>query len=112
MMKRNHRKIPGRQTKEPLACDFGAHIVLETAFQRAWKKLPAAIQHLAKEKVRILENDPKFPSLQVHRYQAQEDVWICKLSRTYRLLYRPAQGRIALVNIGTHGILDSRYGQK
>ncbi len=111
-MRRNHYNPSSRYTKEPLACEFGTHILLETAFQRSWVKLPAYIQHLAKEKVCRLENNPRCPSLQVHRYQSLKDVWICKLNRTYRLLFRYLQGGLALYNIGPHGILDSKYGQK
>jgi mRNA-degrading endonuclease RelE of RelBE toxin-antitoxin system len=76
-------------------------------FERAWRRLPPQVQKTAQQKINILVVNSRHPSLQIHRMKrAQEPMWVCYVSWTYRLLYRWQDTTLVLCDVGRHRVVD------
>lgn len=83
--------------------------VIETPdFQIAYKRLSPRTQRIVEMKIQQLASNDRHPALQTHRLRSAktENIWICYISSTQRLLYQHKNGFIYLLNVGSHGIVD------
>ncbi|GAC1457594.1 MAG: hypothetical protein PVS3B3_31680 [Ktedonobacteraceae bacterium] len=85
-----------------------AFIVATKDFQHAYKQLGPRMQKIVDKKIRCLATNYTYPSLQAHRLkQARaENVWICYITITKRLLYQYKNGSIYLWDVGEHSIVE------
>ncbi|MFZ5817885.1 MAG: 3'-5' exonuclease [Bacillota bacterium] len=64
------------------------------------------LRELVLEKVRLLHENPKHPSLQVHKVKNTADKWECYVNRNYRIIYDQGEGQLRLWKLGPHVIVD------
>jgi mRNA-degrading endonuclease YafQ of YafQ-DinJ toxin-antitoxin module len=96
------KKTAKKKNQSPQA----RRIVQTTSFQRSWNALPPEVQRSVQHKVAYLATDPRHPSLHVHRLKRAPGMWVCYVSRSYRLLYRMAHHQLVLYEVGRHRLLD------
>jgi mRNA-degrading endonuclease YafQ of YafQ-DinJ toxin-antitoxin module len=75
-------------------------------FERNYKKLPKAIKEKAKEKEKILRNNPFDVRLETHKLHGREEgVWAFWVNRKYRIKFIfLAKAEVLFLDIGTHDI--------
>jgi mRNA interferase RelE/StbE len=79
-------------------------LVLRT-FLKDYRKLPKAVQREAEEKLRLLAQDPRHPSLRIKKIRRTEGLWEGSVTMAYRFTFHKEAGNIVLGRIGTHDIL-------
>lgn len=72
-------------------------------FWRHFERLPAEIQELARVNYKLLQRDPKYPSLHFKRVGPH---WSIRIGRAYRALGTDVDDGILWVWIGTHAAYD------
>lgn len=76
-------------------------------FRQAWKQLTPQMRRIVKNKIDLLVENTGHPSLNTHRIrQAREDIWVCYISNSMRLLYEYKDGTLYLWDLGNHSIVD------
>lgn len=75
----------------------------EKSFDRNWTKLPEDTKRRAREKIALLAENPRHPSLQAHK-MGGSDIWEARISGDYRITYQVTGDVIRLRRIGTHEI--------
>ena len=70
------------------------------AFWRHYHELPGRIQQLAQEKYRLLENNPRHPSL--HFKKIREGLWSARVNREYRTVALRKPEAFFWIWIGPH----------
>ncbi len=75
-------------------------------FKKNYRKLPRTIQRRFDEKLVLFEKDPTHPSLNIHRYRSEINVWEGYVTRKYRFTFTSTQEEYIFRNIGSHGIID------
>lgn len=88
---------------------FGPRVMLTNQFSRSWQGLTPQMQHLARQKIRVLTQNRRHPSLRAHplHRMAGLGLWECVVSRTHRLIYRHgSDGLLWLCDIGGHQVVD------
>ena len=59
------------------------------------------------EKIRLLSENPRHPSLNVHPlHNIKANIWDCYITDKMRLLYENKDGNLLLWDIGEHAIVD------
>ena len=81
-------------------------LVFTDTFKANYKKLPAALQNRFDKKLLLFLENPRHPSLNVHRYKSQEDVWEAYVTDNYRFTFSITNESIIFRNIGSHAIID------
>ena len=81
-------------------------ISYKPTFIRQLKKLPEPLQIEAKEKIKLLEEDPDTPSLKVHKLKGRLKGRLSfSVNYSYRILFQYyTKQEIVLLNIGDHQI--------
>jgi hypothetical protein len=69
----------------------------------AFARLPAEIQHLARENFELLKEDPRHPSL---HFKKAGGYWSVRVGRSYRALAKEVEGGLLWGWIGTHAEYD------
>jgi addiction module RelE/StbE family toxin len=88
-------------------------IVMSSDFQRGWRQLSPQMQKIVKSKISRLVENPGHPSLNTHRVrQTREDIWVCYISNSMRLLYEYKEGTLYLWGLGSHSIVDRVHLRK
>jgi addiction module RelE/StbE family toxin len=88
-------------------------IIMTSDFQRAWRQLTPQMQRIVKNKISRLVENPGHPSLHTHRLrQTREDIWVCYVSNSMRLLYEYKEGALYLWDVGSHSIVDRVHLRK
>ena len=75
-------------------------------FKKNYKKLPEKIQDGFDKKLRLFEKDPKHPSLNIHRYRSEINIWEGYVTKKYRFTFSSTKEAYIFRNIGPHGIID------
>lgn len=94
---------------------FGDQVLYTEEFLTVWFKLPSQKQRIIHKKVDLLVTNPRHPSLQVHRLKrADRAVWDCYLidSWPHRLLFMYLEGKILLVQMGSHRVVNRCHATK
>ena len=82
-------------------------LIFTERFKKNYKGLPAKILLRFDEKLDLFLNDPRHPSLNIHRFLGREDVWEAYISKQYRFTFSVTKETIIFRNIGPHSIIDS-----
>ncbi len=81
------------------------HIEATATFIRLYKKLPQELKEKTKKALRLLELNPRYPSLGHKKMAGQKDIFEIRLSENYRLTYQKINDTAYLRKIGTHNLL-------
>ena len=81
-------------------------LIFTETFKRNYALLPADLQKRFDQKLNLFLENPRHPSLHVHRYHARDDVWEAYINRKYRFTFSVTPVSITFRNIGPHGIID------
>lgn len=78
-------------------------ILLSDSFRKKYRKLPQVIQSEFKNKLKLFLQNPKHPSLRIHRLKGKLS-FACSLSvnRKTRALFIPKRGLVEFFTIGSH----------
>ena len=78
-------------------------IILTETLREDYRKLPEAIQRKFDKQLRFLAEDPKHPSLQIHRLA---DHWEFYVDIHYRCIFRQDGNAYILKHVGGHEVFD------
>ena len=81
-------------------------LVFADTFKENYRRLPGNLQVRFDKKLVLFLQDPKHPSLDIHRYHGKEDIWEAYVTQKYRFTFSVTQDSIFFRNIGPHGIID------
>jgi addiction module RelE/StbE family toxin len=83
-------------------------ILVSEDFVRMLDSLSLSMRDIVRRKIRLLAENPRHPSLNVHPlHQVKErDIWDCYISDSMRLLYEIEEGKLHLWDLGSHAIVD------
>ncbi len=71
-------------------------------FKKAWQELNEGEKDLAREALRNLATDLRYPALRVKKMQGVEHIWEARVSRSLRMTFEMEGDTIILRNIGRH----------
>ena len=81
-------------------------LVFTETFKKNYGDLPPSLQNRFDRKLELFLQDPKHPSLNIHRYHGREDVWEGYVNKAYRFTFFITQIAITFRNIGPHAMID------
>lgn len=81
-------------------------LVYTETFKENYKRLPKQLQDRFDKKQNLLLQNPKHPSLNIHRYHGKEDVWEGYVTEKYRFTFSVTENSLIFRNIGPHSIID------
>lgn len=91
------------------SANFGKNVVAMDKFLSAWKGLGPGQQQNVRNKITLLLENRRHPSLNAHPlHQTSGVVWECYITYSRRLLYQFKDGKLWLFDMGDHSILDRR----
>lgn len=82
-------------------------LIFTERFKKNFKELPFLMQKRFEIKLDLFLNDPRHPSLNVHKYHGADSVWEAYISKQYRFTFSITKESIIFRNIGPHSIIDS-----
>lgn len=74
-------------------------------FRRDFQALPKDVQARAEKAIRLLRENPRYPSLRSRKMQRVENIWEASVTMSYRITYEIIGETLILRRIGTHDIL-------
>lgn len=81
-------------------------INLTGTFKKDYKSLPPEIKAKTKKQLRFLAENPKHPSLKIHRIEGTKDFWEFYVDRSYRGVFTREGEIFVLRHIGPHDIIE------
>lgn len=86
---------------------MAGHIIIEftETFKRTYQALPDSIKKKVKKQLAFLRENPKHPSLNIHKLN---DEWEFYVDIHYRCIFQRKSNVYTLLVVGTHKIVD-RY---
>mgnify|MGYP001619639825 CR=1 len=81
-------------------------LVFTERFKQNYQDLPWAIQKRFDKQLKLFLENPKHPSLRIHRYKSEPDVWEAYVTMKYRFTFSITEEVIVFRNIGPHAIID------
>ena len=81
-------------------------LVYTETFKENYKRLPKKLQERFDKKQELLLQNPKHPSLNIHRYHGKEAVWEAYITEKYRFTFSVTESSLVFRNIGPHNIID------
>jgi len=74
-------------------------------FARDFQNLPGEVQARAERAIRLLTENPQYPSLRSKKMRGVENIWEASVTLSYRITYEVSGETLVLRRIGTHDIL-------
>lgn len=81
-------------------------IRLTDRFKKDYQKLPPEIQRRVDQKLRLLVQDFRHPSLRVHKLRGVEGLWEFSVTMNYRVIFEIEGECLVLLAVGPHQIVD------
>ena len=81
-------------------------LVFTETFKENYRRLPSNFQDRFDKKLVLFLQNPKHPSLNIHRYHGREDIWEGYVTQSYRFTFSVTEDSIVFRNIGSHAIID------
>lgn len=81
-------------------------LVFTGRFKQNYRDLPWTIQKRFDKQLKLFLENPKHPSLRIHRYKSEVDVWEAYVTLKYRFTFSVTEEMIFFRNIGPHVIID------
>jgi len=82
------------------------NLIFARTFKKNYKRLSKDIQDRFNKQLFLFTKDPKHPSLRIHRYRKEANVWEGYVSDKYRFTFSIADKGYIFRNIGPHSIID------
>jgi mRNA-degrading endonuclease YafQ of YafQ-DinJ toxin-antitoxin module len=76
-------------------------------FRRDFKKLTKDVQSRAEKAIRLLKENPRYPSLRSKKMESVENIWEASVTMSHRITYEISGQTLVLRRIGTHDILKA-----
>lgn len=77
-------------------------------FDKHYETLPGHIKRKFEKQVRFLLNDPKHPSLKIHRFESIKGLWEFYVDDYYRCLFSIESNTYILKWVGTHPQMERK----
>ena len=77
-------------------------IIRLNLFKEDYKKLPQNIQKQADEKIILLINNPRHPSLRSKKIQGMKEIWEGRITKRIRFTFQIIKDTYILQRIGEH----------
>ena len=77
-------------------------LIFTVRFRKAYRSLPAQIQKKAKKTLRLLDENPRHPSLRVKKIRGAGDIYEGRVDQKYRFSFQFAGDDRVLRNIDNH----------
>ena len=81
-------------------------LVFADRFKANYQKLPVTLQKRFDKQLKLFLEDPRHPSLGIHRYKTEPNVWEAYVTMKYRFTFSIMEDAILFRNIGPHAIID------
>jgi len=81
-------------------------LVIADVFKENYRRLSPKLQERFDKKLEFFLQNPKHPSLNIHRYHSQEDMWEAYVTHTHRFTFSVTKDSIFFRNIGPHSMID------
>jgi len=81
-------------------------LIFTRYFIREYQNLPKDIQKQVDKKLELLENNPRHPSLRVHKIKKTKEILEGRVTKNYRFTFRIERDFCILRRIGTHKIIE------
>ncbi|MFQ5341735.1 MAG: type II toxin-antitoxin system YafQ family toxin [Anaerolineae bacterium] len=75
-------------------------------FKKDYRKLSPDLQRRVDGKLRLLLQDPRHPSLRVHKIRGTDDVWELSVTMNCRLIFEIETEYYVLLAVGPHDIVE------
>lgn len=85
-------------------------LIFTETFKKNYRKLPSSIQNRFDKQLILFCQDPLHPSLNIHRYRKEDNVWEGYVSHKYRFTFTVTDEGYIFRNIGSHEIIDHGKG--
>jgi mRNA-degrading endonuclease RelE of RelBE toxin-antitoxin system len=76
--------------------------IVTERFSRAYHDLPDELQRKADKALRLLQENPKHPSLRIKKIQGTSGIWEARVDRSCRITLEMRSDSFLLRNIGKH----------
>ena len=77
-------------------------IQLSEPFERDYRDLPERVQKKVDKALRLLESNPRHPSLNLEKIDSARDIWSGRVDRNYRFTFQWIPGGMRLRKVGAH----------
>ncbi|MCA9922340.1 MAG: hypothetical protein KC419_15780 [Anaerolineales bacterium] len=77
-------------------------LIITNRFKKAYQQLPKAIQGKVKKALRLLDEDPHYPSLRVKRIQGTDKIYEGRVDQKYRFSFEFDGDDKILRNVDNH----------
>lgn len=81
-------------------------LVFTERFKQNYQNLPWTIRKRFDKQLNLFLENPKHPSLRIHRYKSESDVWEADVTLKYRFTFSVTEEAILFRNIGPHVVVD------
>ncbi len=81
-------------------------LIFSPSFRKDYQKLPKEIQNKVDKQLRFLTQNPKHPSLKIHRLGHTGRYWEFYVDRFYRGIFQIGEQGFELLFVGTHRLID------
>ena len=76
-------------------------------FLRDYANLDAAIQRRVDKQLKLFLENPKHPSLRIHKMEGYSDIYEARVTKGYRFTFQVFGDSYILRRVGTHDILKT-----
>jgi len=83
-------------------------VAKDDSFDKHYETLPGHIKRKFEKQVRFLLNDPKHPSLKIHRFESIKGLWEFYVDDYYRCLFSIESNTYILKWVGTHPQMERK----
>ena len=77
-------------------------LIITNRFKKAYQQLPPNIQNKVKKALRLLDEDPRYPSLRVKPIQGTDKIYEGRIDRKYRFSFEFNGDDKILRNVDNH----------
>jgi mRNA-degrading endonuclease RelE of RelBE toxin-antitoxin system len=77
-------------------------LIITNRFKKAYQQLPPDVQNKVKKALRLLDEDPRYPSLRVKPIQGTDKIYEGRIDRKYRFSFEFAGDDKILRNVDNH----------
>jgi mRNA-degrading endonuclease RelE of RelBE toxin-antitoxin system len=81
-------------------------IELTERVRKDYRALPKSVQKKFKKQLRFLAENPRHPSLHIHRIRGSNDYWEFYINDAYRCVFRREGNIYYLIAAGPHKVID------
>ena len=77
-------------------------LIFTRRFKKAYQRLPMPVQNKVKKALRLLDENPHYPSLRIKRIQGTDKLYEGRIDRKYRFSFEFDGEDILLRNVDNH----------